>query len=303
MGVHLFEVAGAHVSRLEDLRLITGAGTYASDWNLPGQLYAHFVRADRAHAKIVSIDTQAARTAPGVAGIYTGADAVEAGYTRGPTFLNFPGKGGMKARIPERPVLAHGRVRFVGEQVALVVASSPSAAQDAADLIAIEYEDLPVAIDPRAALGAGAALLHEDVPGNMPFEYEAGDRAAVDAAFAKAAHVTKLELESTRVVASPMEPRACLIAYDPKDERYTVHVCLQGVNMMRRQLGAYTKLPEDKIKVIAKDVGGGFGQRSMAYPEYCAVMIAAKDTGRPVKWVSSRTEGFLSDTHGRGKYR
>lgn len=300
MGDHLFEVAGAHVSRLEDLRLITGAGTYASDWNLPGQLHAHFVRADRAHAKILSIDTAAARQAPGVAGVYTGADAVRAGYTRGATFLNFPGKGGMQARIPERPVLAHGRVRFVGEPVALVVANSPNAAQDAADLISVEYEDLPVVIDPEGALNAGATQLHEDVPANMPFEYEAGDRSAVEAAFSKAAHVTRLKMESTRVVASPMEPRACLVAYDPKDEHYTVHVCCQGVNMMRRQLSTYTNVPEGKLQVIAKDVGGGFGQRSMAYPEYCAIMIAAKDTGRPVKWVSSRTEGFLSDTHGRG---
>jgi carbon-monoxide dehydrogenase large subunit len=300
MGDHLFEVSGEHVSRLEDLRLITGAGTYASDWNLPGQLYAHFVRADRAHAKIVSIDTTPARNAAGVAGIYTGADAVKAGYTRGPTFLNFQGKGGMQARLPERPVLAHERVRFVGEPVALVVANSASAAQDAADLVAVEYEDLPVVVDPEAALRKGATRLYEDIPGNMPFEYESGDRASVDAAFATAAHVTRLKLQSTRVVASPMEPRACLIAYEPGDERYTVHVCLQGVNMMRRQLAAYTKVPEHKLQVIAKDVGGGFGQRSMAYPEYCAVMLAAKDTGRPIKWVSSRTEGFLSDTHGRG---
>jgi carbon-monoxide dehydrogenase large subunit len=299
MGGLLFEVAGAHVSRLEDLRLITGAGTYAADWNLPGQLYAHFVRADRAHARIVSIDTEAARSAPGVAGIYTGADAMSAGYTRGLVLLTFPGKGGMQARIPDRPVLAHARVRFVGEPLALVVASSPSAAQDAAELICVEYEDLPVIIDPQAALSAGAPQLHEAVPGNMPFEYEAGDRSAVDAAFATAAHVTRLKLESTRVVPNPMEPRACLIAYDAAEERYTVHVCVQGVNMMRRQCATYTKLPEDRFRVIAKDVGGGFGQRSAAYPEYCAILIAAKDTGRPVKWVSSRTEGFLSDTHGR----
>jgi aerobic carbon-monoxide dehydrogenase large subunit len=300
MGDHLFEVAGAHVSRLEDLRLITGAGTYASDWNLPGQLYAHFVRADRAHAKIVSVDTSAALSAPGVEGVYAGEDALNAGYTRGATFLNFPGKDGMKARIPDRPVLAHGRVRFVGEPVVLVVARSAGAAQDAADLVAIEYEDLPVVVDPESALSTDAVQVHDDVPGNMPFEYEVGDRAATDAAFAKAAHVTRLKIESTRVVANPMEPRACLVAYEPQRDRYTVHVCCQGVNMMRRQLGVYTKLPEEKLQVLAKDVGGGFGQRSMAYPEYCAVMIAAKATGRPVKWVSSRTEGFLADTHGRG---
>jgi carbon-monoxide dehydrogenase large subunit len=300
MGDHLFEVRGVHVSRLEDMRLITGAGTYASDWNMPGQLYAAFLRADRAHAKIVSIDPTAARAHPGVAGVYTGEDAVRAGYVKPAIFLNFTGKDGMQGRIPERPALAHGRVRCVGEPVVLVVADSALAAQDAAELVQIEYEDLPVVIDPEAALEPRAPLLHESVPGNMPFEYEAGDKAAVDAAFAKAAHVTKLKMESTRVVPNPLEPRACVIAYDTKDDSYTVHVCVQGANMMKRQLSAYTKLPEEKFHVIARDVGGGFGQRSTAYGEYCAVMIAAKATGRPVKWVSTRTEGFLSDTHGRG---
>jgi aerobic carbon-monoxide dehydrogenase large subunit len=301
MGHHdLFEVDGVHVSRFEDLRLITGAGTYASDWNLPGQLHAFFLRSDHAHAKIVSLNTAAARKHPGVAGIYTGEDAVRSGYVRSATFLNFKGKDGMEGRIPERPVLAHGRVRFVGEPVALLVADSALVAQDAAELIEIEYEDLPIVIDPEQALKPGAPQLHDSVPDNMPFEYEAGDRAAVDAAFAKAAHVTRLKMESTRVVPSPMEPRACLIAYEPKDESYTVHVCIQGMNMMKKQLSTYTKVAEDKLRVIARDVGGGFGQRSTAYPEYCAVMIAAKATGRPVKWVSSRTEGFLSDTHGRG---
>jgi carbon-monoxide dehydrogenase large subunit len=300
MGDHLFEVGGVHVSRLEDLRLIKGEGTYASDWNLAGQLHAAFVRSDRAHAKIVSIDTAAARKHPGVAGIYTGEDAVREGYVKPAIFLNFKGKDGMDGRIPERPALAHGRIRFVGEPVVLVVADSALAAQDAAELVRIEYEDLPIVIDAEAALGSGAPQLHESVPGNMPFEYEAGDKAAVDAAFSKAAHVTKLKMESTRVVPSPMEPRACLIAYDSKDDRYTVHVCVQGVNMMKRQLAAYTKLGEDRFRVLARDVGGGFGQRSTAYGEYCAVMIAAKATGKPVKWVSSRTEAFLSDTHGRG---
>ena len=300
MDHHLFEVRGVHVSRLEDMRLITGAGTYASDWNMPGQLYAAFVRSDRAHAKIVSIDTSAVYAHPGVAGVYTGEDAVRAGYVKPAIFLNFTGKDGMQGRIPERPALAHGRVRCVGEPVAIVVADSALAAQDAAELVHVEYEDLPIVIDPEAALEPGAPLLHESVPGNMPFEYEAGDRAAVEAAFAKAAHVTRLKMESNRVVPNPLEPRACVIAYDAKEDTYTVHVCVQGVNMMKRQLSAYTKLPEEKFRVIARDVGGGFGQRSTAYGEYCAVMIAAKATGRPVKWVSTRTEGFLSDTHGRG---
>ena len=301
MGHHdLFEVGGAHVSRLEDLRLIKGAGKYASDWNLPGQLYAYFVRSDRAHAKIVSIDASAALSAPGVKGVYTGEDALKAGYTKPTSFLTFKGKNGMEGKIPDRPVLTHDRVRFVGDTVALVVAETALAAQDAAELVRVEYEDLPVIIDPEEALEPGAPQLHESIPGNMPFEYEAGDAAAVEAAFAKASHITRVKMESTRVVPSPMEPRACLVAYEPKDDTYTVHVCVQGVNMMKRQLGAYTKLPEDKINVIARDVGGGFGQRSTAYPEYAAAMIAAKALGKPVKWVSSRTEAFLSDTHGRG---
>ena len=300
MSHHLFEVGGAHVSRLEDMRLITGAGTYASDWNLPGQLHAAFLRSDRAHAKIVSIDTTAARKARGVAGIYTGEDAMRAGYTRGLIMLNFPGKDGMKARIPDRPVLAHERVRFVGEPIAIVVADSALAAQDAVDLIEIEYADLPVAIDMEAAVAPGASQLHESVPGNMPFEFEAGDKAAAEAAFAQAAHVTRVKMESTRVVPSPMEPRAFVVAYDAKDDIYTVHTCVQGVNMMKKQLGAYTQLPEEKFRVVARDVGGGFGQRSAAYPEHCAALIASKATGRPVKWTSSRTEAFLSDTHGRG---
>ena len=297
---HLFEVGGVRVSRLEDVRLITGAGTYASDWNLPGQLHAHFVRSDRAHAKIVSINIAAARAHPGVSGIYTGEDAIAAGYTKPAVFLNFTGKDGMKGRIPERPALAHECVRFVGEPVVIVVADSALVAQDAAGLVEIEYEDLPVVIDPEAALTKGASLLHELVPDNMPFEYEAGDKEAVEAAFAKAAHVTKLRMESQRVVPSPMEPRACLLAYDVKQDAYTIHVCVQGVNMMKRQLAAYTKLPEEKFTVMARDVGGGFGQRSTAYGEYLAAMIAAKATGKPVKWISSRNEGFLSDTHGRG---
>ena len=299
---HLLEVDGAHLSRLEDLRLITGSGKYASDWNLTGQLHAGFLRADRAHAKILSIDVAAARAHPGVVRVFTGADAVAAGYTKPMTMLTFKGKDGMQVRVPERPVLAHGRVRCIGEPVAMVVADSALAAQDAAELIAVEYEELPVVIDPEEALAAGAPQLHDNVPGNLSFEFEAGDVAATAAAFAKAAHVTRLKLEVTRVAPSPMEPRACLVAYDAREGTYTVHVHVQGVNMMRKQLAAYTGVPEAKIRVMARDVGGAFGQRSLAYPEYCVQMLAAKELGRPVKWVSTRSEGFLTDSHGRANF-
>ncbi len=297
---HLLEVQGKQVTRLEDLRLITGAGKYASDWNLPDQLHACFLRSDRAHARIVSVDVEAARRHPGVVGVFTGEDAVRAGYVRSANFLTFTGKNGMTAHFPDRPVIAHGKVRFVGEPVALIVAESALLAQDAAELVQVEYEDLPVVVSPEAAIAGGAPALHDTVPGNLPFEYEAGDRAAAEAAFAKAAHITRLKVESTRVNPNPMEPRACLVAYDSRDDSYTVHVCLQGMNMMRKQLATYTKVPEEKLRIVARDVGGGFGQRSTGYPEYCAVMLASKATGRPVKWVSTRSEGFLADTHGRG---
>jgi len=295
----LLDVQGRQVTRLEDLRLVTGAGRYASDWNLPGQLHACFVRSDRAHARILSVDTTEAKAHPGVVAVLTGEDAIAAGYTRSANFLTFTGKDGMKVLFPDRPVIAHGRVRFVGEPVAMIVAESALVAQDAAELVMVDYEDLPVVVDPLAAIADGAPQLHDDVPRNSPFEYEAGDEAATTAAFAQAAHVTRVTVDSTRVIPNPMEPRACLAAYDAQDESYTVHVCLQGMNMMKKQLAAYTHVPEEKIKVVARDVGGGFGQRSTGYPEYCAVMLAAQKTGRPVKWVSSRSEGFLSDTHGR----
>ena len=299
---HLFNVGGARLSRLEDLRLIKGEGCYAADWNLPGQAHACFLRADRAHAKILSVNIEAARRARGVLGVYTGADAVSAGYVKPMSMLTFAGKDGMKARIPDRAVLAHGRVRFVGEAVAMVVAETALQAQDAAELIEIEYEDLPVAVAPEAALAAGAPQLHDNVPGNLVFEQEAGDAAAVAAAFAQAAHVTRLKLDCTRVAPNPMEPRASLVEYDAGSGVYTVHVPVQGINMMRMQLAAYTGVPDDKLNIRARDVGGGFGQRSIAYSEYCALMIAARALNRPVKWVSTRSEGFQSDSHGRANY-
>ncbi len=294
-----FEVDGVRVARLEDLRLVTGHGKYASDWNLPGQSHGHFLRSDRAHARIVSLNVEAARRHPGVHAILTGDDAVRAGYVQPVSFFNLIGKDKMRARVPQRPVLAYERVRFVGEPVALVVGDSAYIAQDACALIEVQYEDLPIVVDPEEALAPGAPRLHDDIPGNMPFECEAGNAAAVQAAFAKAAHITRLKLTSTRVVPNPMEPRACLVAFDERTERYTVHACVQGANMLRMQLAGYTNVPEEKIDVIARDVGGGFGCRSMGYPEYCAAMLAARATGRPVKWISTRSEAFLSDTHGR----
>ncbi len=285
--------------RVEDIRLITGAGRYASDWNAPGQLYGHFVRTDRAHAEIVSVNTQAAAASPGVKQVFTGEDAVKAGYTKAPHTMQFVGKNGMKARAPDRPVLAHGKVRFVGEALALVVADSAGAAQDAADLVEVEYRDLQSVTDPEGALEAGAPQLSDQVPGNLAWESEVGDEKTVEAAFAKAAHITKAKVISTRVSANPMEPRACFVAYDAPADTYRIHSPMQGITTIRSQLSAWTKVPAEKLVFEVGDVGGGFGQRSGAYPEYAALMIAAKTLGKPVKWTGTRTEGLLTDTHGR----
>ncbi len=214
--------------------------------------------------------------------------------------LTFPGKGGMQTRSAERPVLASGKVRFVGEAVALVVADSAGAAQDAAELIRVEYRDLKPVVNPEEALAPGAPQLHEIAPGNLALEAEAGDEAAVEAAFAKAAHVTRLKVEVTRVAPNPMEPRACTVTHDVRDGSYTLYTCMQGVTTLRRSLSVYTGVPEDQLHFVAHDVGGGFGQRTPAYPEHCALMIAARGTGKPVKWVSTRSEGIATDTHGRG---
>ncbi len=288
-----------HVNRVEDRRLITGHGKYTADWNRAGQLYAYFVRADRAHAEIIAIDTTAALASPGVKLILTGEDAVRAGYLKAPHALTFPGRNGIKARAPARPVLATNKVRFVGEAIAIVVAESAAAAQDAAELVQIEFRDLAAVPLAEDALAADAVALHDDVPGNLAFEAEAGDEKAVEAAFAAAAHITRVKVESTRVAPSPMELRACLVAYDATADSYHFNVCNQGTTTLRKQMSGYTNLPEEKLVFESLDVGGGFGQRTVAYPEYCALMMAAKATGCPVKWVSTRVEGFLTDTHGR----
>ncbi|MCC7486587.1 MAG: xanthine dehydrogenase family protein molybdopterin-binding subunit [Burkholderiales bacterium] len=295
------EAHGHHdpVGRVEDARLVTGNGKYAADWRLPGQLHARFVRADRAHADIVSIDATAALRHPGVKAVLTGEDAVQAGYFTAPNALNFPGRNGMTAIAPRRPALAHGRVRFVGEAVALVVAATPAAAQDAAELVAVEYRDRVPVTAPEAALAPGAPRIHDEVPGNCPFESEAGSAEAVAAAIAAAAHVTRLKVVSNRVAPSPMEPRACMVEWDASRDHYTLYVCSQGITTQRQQMSAWTGVKGSQFTIHARDVGGGFGQRTLAYPEYCALMIAAKKLGRPVQWVATRGEGFMADSHGR----
>jgi carbon-monoxide dehydrogenase large subunit len=282
--------------RLEDDRMLTGRGRYVSDWNLPGQAYGHFLRSDRAHAEIVSIDTQEALRHPGVVAVFTGADV--AGVLKSlPAALPVKGRGGMELINPGRPSLAQGRVRFAGDAVALIVAESATAAQDAAELIGVEYRELPAVVDAAEALAAGAPLVHDAVPGNTVLDYESGDEAGARAAFERAARVVKLDVHVSRVVGNPMEPRACLAAF--VSDQYHLYTCTQGVAIMRNQLSAVLGVPPEQIRVIAEEVGGGFGVRFNLYPEYCAMLFAAKKLGRPVKWTGTRSEVFLADEQAR----
>ena len=287
------------MTRREDFRLVTGAGRFTSDWNLEGQLHAAFLRADRAHAEIVRLDATRALAAPGVRAVLTGEDARAAGFKSLPNIVTYPGKGGQQVKKPHHPVLAMGRVRFVGEAVAMVVADSAALAEDARELIDIEYRDLPAVASFDAAVRPGAPQLHDDVPGNLAFEYESGDEQAVAAAFARARHVSKVTMESQRLVGNMLEPRACLVAFDPSSGRYTIHAPMQGVSSMRGQMLQVTGLEADRLALVAQDVGGSFGVHGAAYPEYFAAMIAARKLGRPVKWVGTRSEVFMSDFHGR----
>jgi len=290
-------VVSGFTGRREDPRLLKGEGRYTADWNFPGQLYGAFLRSDRAHARIARIDTATARAMPGVAAVYTGEDLKH--YKTPPPQVKYPGRGGVHLKVPERPTLARERVCYVGQEVALVVASSPAAAQDAVEAIEVEYHELPVVVDGAQALAEGAPVLHESVPGNLAFDYVYGDEAAAAEAIAKAAHVTRLTLDSTRVSGNPMEPKACVAVHDAASDSYDVYASSQGMSMMLPNFAAITGTPIERIRLHAKDVGGGFGIRSQAYPEYCALMHAAKVLGRPVKWVGSRFETIVSDHHGR----
>ncbi|MDT7952229.1 MAG: xanthine dehydrogenase family protein molybdopterin-binding subunit [Acetobacteraceae bacterium] len=284
--------------RREDRRLLTGAGRYTADHDRPDQLHAVFVRSDRAHARIAGLDIDAVRAAPGVALVLTGTDTRDAGMHRTPALLPFPGRDGAQLIVPPRRALADDRVRYVGEPVLLVLADTVQQAMDAAELAVIDYEDLPALASRAASLAPGAIAIHAEAPGNLCLDYEYGDEAAVRAAFAQAAHVVTLETTSDRVVGNPMEPKAALVEWDGD----TVHLWAgnQGSVALRDSLAGLTGLPSANIVVHADDVGGGFGIRGPAYAEHVAMVLASQRAGRPVKWVASRSETFLSDYHGRG---
>jgi aerobic carbon-monoxide dehydrogenase large subunit len=290
---------GASVRRKEDQRFITGRGRYVDDFNRPGQAHAYFVRSPHAHAEIRSIDAEAARAMPGVLAVLTGADLAAdkvGGLICG---WMIHSKDGTPMKAGPHPALAQGRVRYVGDHVAVVVAETQGQAKDAAEAVAVDYAVLPAVVDTGSAAGA-ATQIHAEAPDNVVFDWHLGDAAAVDAAFARAAHVTTLDLVNNRLVPNPIEPRAAIGEYDEAEEAFTLHTTSQNPHVARLVLSAFIGIaPENKLRVIAPDVGGGFGSKIFIYAEETVCVWAAKRVGRPVKWTCERTEAFLCDAHGR----
>jgi aerobic carbon-monoxide dehydrogenase large subunit len=286
--------------RREDLRLVTGQGRYSDDYHFDGEVAGHFLRADRAHAKIVRIDVDEARKLPGVFDILTGDDLVATGWKGTPSMSFFKGVGGSALRVPFRTGLAHQRVRFVGEPVVLIVATTEYVAQDAAERIVIEYEDLPAFVDARAAIADGAVPLHEEMPDNLAIDYEYGDRNSTEPGFAQAAHIVRAELHAQRISGNPMEPKSCVALYHPSEDVFEICIPTQGANDLKAAFSAIIGVGPEKFRVRSVDVGGAFGVRNEPYPEFLACMLAAKRTGKPVKWRGTRAETISGDHHGRG---
>ena len=290
---------GKPLRRREDERFLTGAGQYTDDVTLHGQTYAVFLRSPYAHARIRSIDTTAARQAPGVVAVFTGADIAASKIGGLPCGWLIHSKDGTPMKEPAHPIIAHDKVRHVGDQVALVVAESVSQAKDAAELIEVDYDELPAVINISSADGA-ASSVHDDVPGNVCYDWGHGNKDAVDAAFAVAAKVSALEFVNNRLIPNAMEPRAANASYTRHDDSYTLYVSNQNPHVERLLMCAFVLgIPESKMRVIAPDVGGGFGSKIFLYAEETALVWASKRVGRPIKWTADRSESFLSDAHGR----
>ena len=290
---------GQGVSRFEDPRLIQGGGRYTDDIKLPGMVHGVVLRSQHAHARIKSIGTSAAKSAPGVLCVLTAADVKAAGYG------DLPVPGGLKRRDgspmykPRYPILAEDTVRWVGDPVAFVVAETRMQAMDAAESIAIDYEPLPAVTSTADAAKPGAPRVWADCPGNICFVELIGDKAKVDAAFGKAAHVVKHRFVVNRVTAATMEPRGAVGDYHAADRRYTVYTSVQRPHPVRTDLAKVLKVPESKLRIVTGDTGGSFGMKSPIFNETPLVLLASKLIGRPVKWISTRNEAFLSDAQAR----
>ena len=291
---------GQSVRRVEDQRFITGRGRYVDDIDLPHQCYGAVIYSPHAHARIRRVNASKAKAAPGVLAVLTGADAAAEKLGAITPFLMPEMLGAPKGYRTFWPVLAADKVRFVGERVAFVVADTGAQARDAAELVEIDYEPLPSAANVDDAAAENAAKVWDDCPnGNIGYGLMFGDKAATDAAFAKAKHVVSLRLENNRLSANAMEPRVALGDYDPGAESYTLYTSTQNPHGVRNEMSHIFHLPETRFRVIAPDVGGGFGMKSEAYPEDGLVLWASRLTGRPVKWTATRTESLMGDAHGR----
>ncbi len=295
-----FEGIGASPKRKEDQRFLTGRGNYTDDINRPHQLYAYIRRSDRPHARITSIDTQAAAAAPGVVAVFTNADMAKDNVGGLPCGWQVHSKDGSPMAEPAHPVLADGVVRHVGDPIAVVIAENKQAAKDAAELIGVEFADLPSVSAVKDALAADAPRVHESVSGNLCYDWHIGDKAVVDNIFSRAEHVVRLDLGNNRLIPNAMEPRAALGDFDPGTGDYTLYTTSQNPHVIRMLMGAFVlHIPEHKLRVVAPDVGGGFGSKIYHYAEEAIVTWASAKVGRPVKWTAERTESFMSDAHGR----
>jgi carbon-monoxide dehydrogenase large subunit len=291
---------GAAVRRKEDQRFITGKGHYTADLDRPGQSHAVFVRSPHAHAGIRAIDTAAAAALPGVLAVLTGADL--AGDKIGNLICGWMihSKDGSPMKMAPHPALAHGKACYVGDPVAVVVAETLAQAKDAGEAVKVDYEVLPAVTDPAQAQGNGAPQIHEIAPGNMIYQWHLGDAKAAEAAFQSAKHVTRLDVVNNRLVPNAIEPRAAIGEYDTGSDSFTLWNTTQNPHVARLVISAFIGMaPEHKLRVIAPDVGGGFGSKIFIYNEEVVALWASKKVGRPVKWVCDRSEAFLSDAHGR----
>ncbi len=290
---------GQPVSRREDPRLLRGEGRYVGDISLPGQAFGCVLRSPVAHGAIRDLDVSAARDVDGVLAVYTVEDLKAAGYGPFPGSRLTKGRDGEFPQSPARYALADGKVKYVGEGLAFVVAETSEAARDGAEAVMFDIDPLPAIVDPQAALASNAPPIHDDAA-NLCLDWQEGDVAAVEQGFAAAAHVTRLRIPINRVVVATMEPRGAIGQYDELTGRFTLHVGCQGVYGMRQALAtAVLKVEPEMLRVRAPDIGGSFGMKSQQYGENLLVLHAARDLGRPVKWIDDRSGAFLSDFHGR----
>ena len=294
------DLIGKSVKRVEDNRFLKGEGKYTDDFNMPNQTFAVYVRSPHAHANLVSVDISAAKAMDGVINVFTGKDIKDAGIVGSICGWQVDFKNGDTMKEPGHPILAVDKVRHVGDAVALVIAEDIGKAKDAAGAVEVNFEVLDAIVDPKAAVQDGAPQVHDDVPNNTIFDWELGNKDETDAAFENAHHITELSYHNQKLVPNAIEPRAALAYFDSNDDKYTLYTTSQNPHLTRLIIAAFVlSIPEHKLRVIAPDVGGGFGSKINTYNDECGVLWASKQIGRPVKWTADRTEAFFTDSHGR----